>query len=56
MPNELRAQEPVLVPIDDLKADVLLQLFISGVVAKSLFETVIYALATRHIIRAVKAM
>lgn len=39
-----------------LPADVLIQLFISGVVAKSLFETVIYALATRHIIRAVKAM
>ena len=39
-----------------LPPDVLIQLFLSGVVAKSLFETAVYALATRHIIKAVKAM
>lgn len=36
--------------------EVLLQIFVSGVVAKSLFETVVYAVATRHVISAVKRL
>lgn len=36
--------------------DVMTQVLVSGVVAKSLFETVVYALATRHVIAAVKRM
>lgn len=36
--------------------DVMLQVLLSGVVAKSLFETVVYASATRHVIRAVKQL
>lgn len=39
-----------------LPAPVLVETFISGVVLKSLWETIVYALATRHIITAVKAM
>lgn len=39
-----------------LPASVLIETFVSGVVLKSLWETVIYALATRHVIAAVKAM
>lgn len=39
-----------------LPANVIAELFVSGLVMKSLFETVIYVLMTRHVIRAVKAM
>ena len=39
-----------------LPAPVLAETFLSGVVLKSLWETVVYALATRHVIAAVKAM
>ena len=39
-----------------LPAPVLAETFISGVVLKSLWETIVYALATRHVIAAVKAM
>lgn len=39
-----------------LPAPVLVETFISGVVLKSLWETIVYALATRHVIAAVKAM
>lgn len=39
-----------------LPAPVLAETFLSGVVLKSLWETIIYALATRHVIAAVKAM
>ena len=39
-----------------LPGPVLVQTFVSGVVLKSLWETCVYALATRHIIAAVKAM
>lgn len=39
-----------------LPAPVILELFLSGVVCKTLFETVVYALATRHIIVAVKRL
>lgn len=39
-----------------LPGPVLVQTFASGVVLKSLWETCIYAVATRHVISAVKAM
>lgn len=39
-----------------LPGPVLVQTFASGVVLKSLWETCVYALATRHVIAAVKAM
>lgn len=39
-----------------LPSPVLAQLFVSGVVCKTLFETVVYALVTRHIIAAVKRL
>ena len=39
-----------------LPAPVLVETFASGVVLKSLWETIVYALVTRHVIAAVKAM
>lgn len=39
-----------------LPAPVLVETFLSGVVLKSLWETIVYAVATRHVISAVKAM